>query len=192
MKFIRNEDVVDPHRLEVDVQQMAYKGAKITWEKLTDLSEQALNSVDERPPLDAAEHGHQQQQQANRTEGFHMSQLDVVFEAGTLTLVTGPIASGKSSFLLGLLEEMRLQQGQIHLPRNQGISYVPQISWLQNATIKNNILFGSSLPFDAVRYRDAIRCCGLEPDLAIFSAGDETEIGERGYDLYGHFVKDMH
>ena len=50
-------------------------------------------------------------------------------------------------------------------------------------TIKDNILFGSK--FDEERYRQALECCALNPDLEALEDGDETEIGERGVSLSG-------
>lgn len=38
-----------------------------------------------------------------------------------------------------------------NLPRAGGVSYATQESWVENETIKNNILFGS--PFDEERYK---------------------------------------
>jgi ABC-type multidrug transport system fused ATPase/permease subunit len=62
-------------------------------------------------------------------------------------------------------------------------AYVAQTSWIQNATIKENILFG--LPLNIEKYREAIRVCCLEKDLEMMEDGDETEIGERGINLSG-------
>lgn len=58
-----------------------------------------------------------------------------------------------------------------------------QTSWIQNATIQENILFGS--PMDKERYNEVIRVCCLEKDLEIMEHGDQTEIGERGINLSG-------
>lgn len=63
------------------------------------------------------------------------------------------------------------------------IAYVAQSAWIQNNTIKENILFGLALEPD--RYKEAVRVAGLESDLAQFPDGDETEIGERGTTLSG-------
>ena len=126
------------------------------------------------------ERGRSRRESRDMKENFCFRNLNIVFQPGTLTLVTGPIASGKSSLLLGLLGEMRLQQGKVLLPRHLGVSYAPQVAWLLNATIKDNILFGSTMHFDSKRYCEAIYACGLEPDLANFAAGDLTEVGERG------------
>jgi ABC-type multidrug transport system fused ATPase/permease subunit len=62
-------------------------------------------------------------------------------------------------------------------------AYVPQQSWLQNSTIKDNILFG--LPFVEKRYKEVLEACSLVGDLKILEDGDETEIGERGLNLSG-------
>lgn len=57
------------------------------------------------------------------------------------------------------------------------IAYVPQQAWIQNATLKNNILFGK--PFDHNLYDKVVKASALEPDLSILPGGDETEIGEK-------------
>ena len=49
-----------------------------------------------------------------------------------------------------------------NLPRRGGIAYAAQESWIQNETIRENILFGS--PYDEERYRKGINpnftsCC---------------------------------
>uniref|UniRef100_A0A182T5E5 ABC transporter domain-containing protein n=1 Tax=Anopheles maculatus TaxID=74869 RepID=A0A182T5E5_9DIPT len=63
------------------------------------------------------------------------------------------------------------------------IAYVPQKPWLQNATIRENVLFGES--FRPKRYDRVLRACALKPDLDLMPAGDGTEIGERGLKLSG-------
>lgn len=57
------------------------------------------------------------------------------------------------------------------------LAYVPQQAWIQNATLKDNILFGSEL--DEARYQQVIKACALLPDLELLPAGDQTEIGEK-------------
>ncbi|KAJ2618274.1 hypothetical protein EV177_000124 [Coemansia sp. RSA 1804] len=63
------------------------------------------------------------------------------------------------------------------------IAYVGQDTWLRNATFRENILFGEE--YEKERYEEVLRVCALKPDLRIFPAGDETEIGERGVTLSG-------
>lgn len=43
---------------------------------------------------------------------------------------------------------------------------VPQNPWIQNATLRENILFGDEKP-DEARFREAIRSCALESDVAM-------------------------
>ena len=62
------------------------------------------------------------------------------------------------------------------------IAYVAQQAWIQNATLRDNILFGK--PFDAKKYDRVLEACALKPDLEILPGGDQTEIGEKvGYIL---------
>lgn len=66
---------------------------------------------------------------------------------------------------------------------NQSISYAQQVPWIQNKTIKDNIIFGYD--FDKERYDRVIRICELTRDLEILPSGDLTEIGEKGINLSG-------
>ncbi|KAJ1996036.1 hypothetical protein GGI26_000617 [Coemansia sp. RSA 1358] len=139
---------------------------------------------------------------------FSLKDIDVQFPIGELSIVAGPTGSGKSSLLSALIGEMTLTRGRVLLPTvdaraiaandtkykdvinlsGEGlvirdIAYVAQESWLRNATIRENILFGE--PYDKNRYEEVLRVCALKPDLRILKAGDMTEIGERGVTLSG-------
>jgi ABC-type transport system involved in cytochrome bd biosynthesis fused ATPase/permease subunit len=57
------------------------------------------------------------------------------------------------------------------------VAYVPQQAWIQNLTLRDNVLF--SRGFHDNRYREIIKACALEPDLETLTGGDLTEIGER-------------
>lgn len=81
-----------------------------------------------------------------------------------------------------LIKNMKeLQKAPIEI--NGSIAYVQQTPWIQNMTIRDNILFGQQL--DKLKYVDIIRICELEKDLEILPAGDLTEIGEKGINLSG-------
>ena len=107
----------------------------------------------------------------------------IYFEAKdeTLTVVTGPVGSGKSSFLSLIAGEIPVIAGNITC--NGTIAYVPQIPWVFSGTLRENVLFG--LPFHYDQYMRVIKACGLEKDIARFPDGDEVVIGERGNTLSG-------
>ncbi|KAF8309911.1 hypothetical protein DL93DRAFT_2230628 [Clavulina sp. PMI_390] len=112
---------------------------------------------------------------------------DLYFEPGVLNLILGPTGSGKTSMLLALLGEMHFvpsgPDSWYNLPRHNGVSYAAQSPWVLNRTIKDNILFGEE--YDEDRYKTVLSQCALEPDLELFQAGDETEVGEKGLTLSG-------
>ncbi|KAH9041259.1 hypothetical protein EDB85DRAFT_1921835 [Lactarius pseudohatsudake] len=114
-------------------------------------------------------------------------QGELLFKRGCFNLIIGPTGSGKTSLLMALLGEMHFvpmsPDSWYHLPREGGVSYAAQESWVQNETIRDNILFGA--PYDEERYNTVIYQCGLQRDLSLFDAGDKTEVGEKGLTLSG-------
>lgn len=121
--------------------------------------------------------------------------LNLSFPRGKLSVICGPTGSGKTTLLASLLGETYCMRGAAHLPRivpkskapvggaASGIAYVAQTAWLQNRSIRDNILFG--LPYDAERYEQVLYITALTKDLEIFEYGDSTEIGEKGVTLSG-------
>ncbi|PRW33949.1 ABC transporter isoform A [Chlorella sorokiniana] len=100
---------------------------------------------------------------------------------GSLTIVVGSVGAGKSSLLAAMLGEMPVLQGSVVV--RGSTAYTQQDSWIQNATLRDNILLGA--PFSAQRYQDVVEACALRPDLEMLPAGDQTEIGEKGVNLSG-------
>jgi ABC-type branched-subunit amino acid transport system ATPase component len=78
----------------------------------------------------------------------------VVFARSKLNLILGPTGSGKTSLLMALLGEMHYMpfgpSAWVNIPRDGGVAYCAQESWIQSLTIKDNILFGKA--YDEVRY----------------------------------------
>ncbi|KAK9470483.1 P-loop containing nucleoside triphosphate hydrolase protein [Dipodascopsis tothii] len=111
-------------------------------------------------------------------QGLKNINLDI--KRGELVVLTGFIGSGKSSLLAALVGEMRRTHGELAVAGS--VAYCPQ-PWIQNTTLKENILFGRE--FDQDKYERVIRDCALTPDLESLPAGDMTEIGERGINISG-------
>lgn len=114
---------------------------------------------------------------------FQLVDIDVDFHKGGLNIITGPTGSGKSTLLMGLLEELSLLEGRIHLPRYDGIAYCAQEAWLLNKTVKENIYFFSR--WDDDRYQAVIEACALTRDLETLPEGDQTSVADRGLALSG-------
>ncbi|XP_059176453.1 ATP-binding cassette sub-family C member 2-like [Physella acuta] len=107
--------------------------------------------------------------------------INLEVPVGQLTAIVGPVGSGKSSLILSILGEMEKIQGQVTVKSR--VAYVSQQAWIQNATVRDNILFGQR--YHRQRYRQVVKLCELERDLQILEAGDQTEIGEKGINLSG-------
>jgi ABC-type multidrug transport system fused ATPase/permease subunit len=135
---------------------------------------------------------------------FTLADLSLKFPKGQLSLICGRLGSGKSLLLAGLLGEADLLAGHVECPRSAPnamgmndhpnvreeewvvpsmLAYVPQQAWLQNASIRDNIVFSS--PWDEKRYHAVLEACSLNSDLLILEDGDQTEIGEKGLNLSG-------
>ena len=64
---------------------------------------------------------------------------------GQLTVVVGHVGSGKSSLVAALLGELAVRRGRVSWAADGAIGYVAQRPWLLNATVRDNVLFGSGM-----------------------------------------------
>ncbi|XP_066521778.1 ATP-binding cassette sub-family C member 3 isoform X2 [Hoplias malabaricus] len=110
-----------------------------------------------------------------------LQNINLLVPQGSLLAVVGPVGCGKSSLVSALLGEMEKMDGQISV--RGSVAYVPQQAWIQNATVRDNILFGK--PYVEQKYRCVLEACALTPDLEVLPGGDQTEIGEKGINLSG-------
>ncbi|CAK4105348.1 unnamed protein product, partial [Aphanomyces euteiches] len=100
---------------------------------------------------------------------------------GEFVVIHGSVGEGKSSLCAALLGEMAKFSGNIFVGGR--VAYFSQQSWIQNLTIRENILFGK--PYDREKYNRVIQACALTKDLSLFAAGDRAEIGQKGINLSG-------
>uniref|UniRef100_A0A674DQT1 ATP-binding cassette, sub-family C (CFTR/MRP), member 9 n=1 Tax=Salmo trutta TaxID=8032 RepID=A0A674DQT1_SALTR len=127
-----------------------------------------------------------------------LSDINICIPTGQLTMIVGQVGCGKSSLLLAMLGEMQTLSGKVYWSNcfetdgsfeetrsknRYSVGYATQKSWLLNATVEDNITFGS--PFNKQRYKTVIDACSLQPDVDLLPFGDQTEIGERGINLSG-------
>jgi ABC-type multidrug transport system fused ATPase/permease subunit len=117
----------------------------------------------------------------NKKATFSLEDVSLDFVEGGLNVLAGPSGSGKSTLLLGILGETYLEGGRVTRPDD--VAYASQSSWLQNESIKENILFGS--PMDQTRYDRIIEACCLGIDFKEIDKGENAMVGENGTALSG-------
>ncbi|WFD24320.1 hypothetical protein MEQU1_003019 [Malassezia equina] len=146
----------------------------------------------------------------HRSSSFLLRDLSVEFPVGR-TLLCGRVGCGKTLLLHALLHEADVLHGTVHCPRSPSVSvpaeseslaaaqqaldtgawlhpdmvaYAPQLPFLMNTTIRDNILFGLPLG-DGARYQAVLKACALSHDLEQWEHGDLTLVGENGTELSG-------
>jgi ATP-binding cassette subfamily C (CFTR/MRP) protein 1 len=105
-----------------------------------------------------------------------------------LIAVVGSVGSGKSSLLSALLGEVPVRDivrpvsdaGAAEVTVRGPISYCAQTPWIQNMSLRNNVLFGQvaeegESPEVHEAYERSLSAASLLPDLRILPDGDETE-----------------
>ncbi|KAK4175628.1 P-loop containing nucleoside triphosphate hydrolase protein [Triangularia setosa] len=108
---------------------------------------------------------------------------DINFSAnkGELSCIVGRVGAGKSSFLQSILGDLWKVKGDVEI--SGSVAYVSQSSWIMNATVKENIIFGYR--YDSNFYEKTVKACALLDDFAQLPDGDDTVVGERGISLSG-------
>ncbi|KAF4626249.1 hypothetical protein G7Y89_g11911 [Cudoniella acicularis] len=118
---------------------------------------------------------------AEDREPFKLQNMNFTIGRNELVAIIGGVGSGKSSLLAALASDMRRTKGDVTIGATR--AFCPQYAWIQNATVKENILFGKEM--DKEWYQKVINACALQPDLDMLPQGDNTEIGERGITVSG-------
>lgn len=179
------EAAEEEHDVELDAlpyedENVALKmvDASFEWENYE--LEEAKEDAKERggDAREVGKHGEFDDTEKTSFNGFH--DLNFEIEKGELIIITGSIGTGKSSLLNAMAGFMQKKSGTIY---KNGSLLLCGYPWVQNASVRDNILFGS--PYDEVKYNEVLRVCSLQDDLNILPAGDRTEIGERGITLSG-------
>ena len=128
---------------------------------------------------------------AGSDRGIHG--IDLKIRRGSFTVVTGRIGSGKTVLLECVLGLRPMRAGQLRWKGEQitdpssyfgppRTAYTPQVPRLFSASLRDNLLLGSS---DAPALKRAVATAVLEPDIATMERGLDTPIGSRGVRLSG-------
>lgn len=115
-----------------------------------------------------------------------LADINIDIPVGSLVAIVGATGEGKTSLIsamLGELPPLENTNTNTSVVIRGTAAYVPQISWIFNATVRENILFGSK--FEASRYWKTVQVTALPHDLDILPGRDLTEIGERGVNISG-------
>lgn len=190
---IREDIVFDPKLNDAVV----VKDASFTWERTPSRDAEADGNASKEPKVTSdkngagnglAENAAQNSKNISETSStttdkvpFSIQNINITIGRRELIAIIGTVGSGKSSLLAALAGDMRKTSGEITIGASR--AFCPQYAWIQNATVRENIVFGK--PYDKTRYDRVVDACALRQDFDMLPDGDRTEIGERGITLSG-------
>ncbi|KAH8131304.1 hypothetical protein FP744_10009106 [Trichoderma asperellum] len=115
---------------------------------------------------------------------FVLRDVNIQIPKSSLTLVVGPVGSGKSTLCKALLGEIPFHDGHLILnSRVPHVGFCDQTAFLSNGSVKDNIVGFS--PVNNERYAEVIDATALAFDFATLPQGDQTNVGSDGISLSG-------
>ncbi|PTB80416.1 P-loop containing nucleoside triphosphate hydrolase protein [Trichoderma longibrachiatum ATCC 18648] len=111
-----------------------------------------------------------------------LSNISFSLSRGQFALLIGPVASGKTTLLKGLLGEVPHSSGRVFLASSR-LSWCEQSPWILNQSIRDNIIGYSH--FNQDLYDQTVKACELEEDFRQLPQGDFTVVGSKGLALSG-------
>ncbi|KAL9572706.1 hypothetical protein ACKAV7_003105 [Fusarium commune] len=118
----------------------------------------------------------------SKTEVSVLSNISFPIRKSHFTFVIGSVGSGKSTLMKALLGELQPSKGFVYTDARR-IAFVDQKPWIQNLTIRQNILGISTYHKDW--YDRVVHACGLEQDIVEMPDKDATKAGSGGVSLSG-------
>jgi ABC-type multidrug transport system fused ATPase/permease subunit len=106
-----------------------------------------------RPPSSDNSSGEDASTLVEGREPFKLQDLSFTIGRNELVAVIGTVGSGKTSLLAALAGDMRKTSGEVVLGASR--AFCPQYAWIQNTTVKDNILFGKEM--DKQWYSEVIK-----------------------------------
>lgn len=201
-KFLLSEELDTEyiqHSLEADNGENAIemKNGNFYWEKtgkgnlkLAKSQEEGNKwSLNQQKPAEKEEcsASHESKKATEETEEigssvYHLRELNMNIPKGKLIGVFGEVGSGKTSLFHSFVGDLKTY-GDPTLEINGTIAYSGQKPWIQNGTIRSNVLFG--LDYNEKRFKEALEFSCLAEDLSEMPKGDLTLIGDKGINLSG-------
>lgn len=178
--LLAEEQREDIERIEQMESAIEIENASFTWERLP-TEDKSEKKPAARPESTAVTSQDNEKTEEKQTEPFKLHDLTLEVGRNELLAVIGTVGCGKSSLLSALAGDMRVTEGKVRMSTSR--AFCPQYAWIQNTSVRNNILFGRE--YDETWYNQVIDACALAPDLEILPNGDQTEIGERGITVSG-------
>ena len=110
--------------------------------------------------------------------------VSVKAHRGQLTMVVGPIGSGKSTLVKVLLGELNCDSGTAGVASKR-MGYCAQSPWLLSGSVRETICGPSFDTVDEKWYQTVLHACALEYDVASLPDDDRTVFGNMGMGLSG-------
>ncbi|KAH6672921.1 ABC multidrug transporter-like protein [Halenospora varia] len=200
-EYLMSEDQDDEAKFDGETENAVdMEHADFTWERTVTQDPDAVKTTGKKPTKEEAK-AEKKAEKAKKSmevspgvltpddgstlaedrEPFKLQNMNFSIGRNELVAIIGGVGSGKSSLLAALAGDMRRTKGDVTIGASR--AFCPQYSWIQNATVRENILFGKEM--DRAWYKKVIDACALQPDLDMLPQGDKTEIGERGITVSG-------
>jgi len=110
--------------------------------------------------------------------------IEATIPARQVSMITGPVASGKSTLCKAILGEVPFASGTVTLrTAYPGIGFCDQSPFLTNTTIRDSII-GYAL-FDQKRFDEVVWATMLDEDISLFPDNYSTMVGPDGGMLSG-------
>lgn len=118
----------------------------------------------------------------NKDDPPILHDINLEITRSQLTIIVGPVASGKTTLLKALLGEAPSSEGFVHIS-TLDFSFCDQTPWLLSQTVQKNITGFAA--FESGWYNSVVHACTLDEDISMFPNGDQTMIGSNGITLSG-------